>query len=457
MPPPPAPRPDPWSHAAELAARDAEVDAGSDPADDTDGGHPDVDATGAPSPGEAHELPTTARRVVAVVAASIVAGLVVAIAAVTFLGGRDDGMPAALPESVDELWSVDLEGRLGPGQVAVIDEAVVVLEGDDVIALDRSTGEERWRRSVRLDAEVPTVGEVAPGVVAVVDLAGGGARAVALDVDTGVERWRRTSPEYSIFVQDGVLVEVAYDDAGGRDRFGTVALLDPLTGRPETERFDVVSVGGSELRVGVAVEGGTRLLDLEQRMLIGPVIETPGVRSLVAVGDAIVGVDADDELVLFGATGEEVDRVTTSGVFSLDTVPDGETVVAVGEASLGVRVAATGLDVAWSREGAVRTIAATDDGPRAILFDDRGDLSIIDPVSGDTVAAFDGEISPVGSSRGQLWRNGVAGPDDGDLVAWDLDGRERWRIPGAGGRDDGFVIDDGIVVTYGRGGLTAYG
>ncbi|MCZ7596873.1 MAG: PQQ-binding-like beta-propeller repeat protein, partial [Gammaproteobacteria bacterium] len=157
-----------------------------------------------------------------------------------FLGGLD-GTVYALTTAGDLLWKHAVGGQLYGGAVADAERVYAASEQKVVVALDRATGDERWRRD--LDGLV----YAAPRLVGDNLLVGTGdtGTVYCFAAATGEERWRfplgaRMGSGMEGCRRDGLSAVVRQPSLRRRDRHRPVALAVRRRGR---HRFPAVGRG----------------------------------------------------------------------------------------------------------------------------------------------------------------------------------------------------------------------
>lgn len=362
-----------------------------------------------------------------------------------------------------QTWEADADGH----RVVPVDGgAVVVRDGDDVLALDVATGEERWRHRVPGVVECgPWTGAPAPPVAEVVCLAG-------TDGDLGA-----------------TVISAAGEVRGSRDLGAVSAWAGGAIGEGTGVRPQVIPMSGGLLGVlENPVDPARTFDDQEQARAELRRLRAAGREPAVRLDDALTGevlaraevdLDAapdDDDLTSCSVYGGAA--ATSFSLLQKSSVAPG--VVWTTLCGAGVAVTAEGDDIAFDADDAwslVRTDAglAVPSSPGTTLRTDDGDVGLpgtLMPAAADDgsddVLLLSGEQagglrgverdgtarwSTDSSARVLARADGVAvGIDGAAAVGLDLsDGAERWRrddvLPESG--EDAFlagVATDGVRV-----------
>lgn len=302
-------------------------------------------------------------------------------------------------------------------------ERVLVPTADALVALDPTTGEERWRKGQDQPWTSPPAVHDGTAYVGFAFQPG----LAAPDVKTGDEQWR---VETSGFVKTAPTLDHGYDALYVGDDTGRVYRIDPANG---------------EIRLGGEV--------------FGPVTTLAHRRSL------LVGTESGEGYVLDPHQGEFTGvwrRKVAGKVTALTTAPDGAIFVAtfggpvyrlrdgahVGtrrwEAEQGaIHLAATDSDVVGSDYGGFRTFDA---GTGTTGWEREGHYDAAPAIAGDTVYVGGGEKG--GNGNGFIAPYALSGGTGiGPLTV----GGKRWRFDVDSAVMEGVAVADGTVFAVTQG------
>jgi len=376
-----------------------------------------------------------------------------------------------LPSSITPLWEAAVAGlSRGADPATVGDDAVVVIaELDDpdastgraavVVALDATSGEERWRMPLQPATGSHEIIGIVDGAVVVRSIAGPDVayrRLFAFDEATGEGLWDRGfRGEWSAAVNSeaGVVV-VGVRRSSASDRVGSeVELVDPRTGRRRHvaagEFITVDAAGLAVTRIGDDVLASSR----DERTPIGVV--SPSDSAYALAGDELVVASEESPARAVVERGDAQRTIPFEGtnridppsfVLHLDTLGDSSVLAGGDRAVHGASVEEDAVQIRWRAMGAMLASTPTDRG-RAVLLALRGgaEQRVVDGSTGQTIA--DLELSQGALSSLGFFANGVVVQKtvDGEPVrlALDLDGRELWSVPGSGplAANAGLVVD----------------
>ncbi len=383
------------------------------------------------------------------------------------------GGPAArrLPVRAAPLWSVDIESD-GEHWVHVVGRELVLAavaeiatpldtDGPDtpvttIVALDASTGEQRW--TLRLPAfprEVVVIGAV-EDVLVLEQPSANGPTVGGVDVETGETRWSAEAAS-----NDGHLALIGtpfiarlpvspdrfvtlVDAVSGRD-VGTIVSEPTAQGRPggwSTDRRGTWYVidDGEVVEYDLAAEVG-------EASVIGQLDDVATQR--IVVGNRLALVDGSGAITIRGIGVRSpltVSADVPEPVRSMTPVSDSNFVVTTLGSIAGVSVENDAADVTWSRTDGAVVQDHPVDGGTLLQVATRGGAAtqLVDGLTGETfehltmvpgalqalVVAGDGIVALRTSELGA------------ELAGIGLDGTERWSIPGS----MPVVVGDRIVV-----------
>lgn len=326
-----------------------------------------------------------------------------------------------------EAWSAgDLSPAAGP---VVAARAIIVIEAEGVIALDRDTGRPIWERNRHAVPAGPPV--VAEGLAIYAGGRGDDAAISALRLEDGDAVWSQNTGAPvvgGLTVLDGQLYA---GTAGGRVlslslEDGEVVWEHRVTGRADTSpavTADTVYVTSEDFSTGVATLSALDRETGEERWLFTPSGPALGVSSVSFGGGLAIAGMGDFMVHAFdGATGRERWIAQARAPFSARLVP---------------AVATVGSD------------------PAVVLGDRAGHVYRLDPGSGELVWTFRVPGTILDSSPVIAGDAAVVGDDSGQASAIDLSsGLLVWKRA-LGSAPVGAVASDGerlYLAVQGRGG-----
>lgn len=350
-----------------------------------------------------------------------------------------DGAPS-LPADVAEGWTLepvaDRDAPIAWGRTAVA--RVVAAE---VMVYDLADGELRWRAPF-VGAD-PAIAFSDEAVVVVTTTGDSDVTIVGLDPADGTLLWRRRA-DHAVAIP-GPGAPVVFD--GRRDRV-VMRVLDPRTGEDVGEPAEPVKMSTATPYFVTLVGDLLAVLDLRNGTRVGPAVPADGLRAITPVGQRIVGLSDDDELVLFDEAGDAVDRRRVDDLVDptaratmafpelVGEVPGTTLGIVAGATSIGFDVSSGAIEPVWEFDGRVRPPVRTEIGPVAAV-------SVTDPASGRVghalVDARDGSTLAVSESGLASSAAPVIGADgfvvatafgDGrrSVSAFGFDGDERWHV-----------------------------
>jgi outer membrane protein assembly factor BamB len=243
-----------------------------------------------------------------------------------FVGVNGGIVEAVDLENGEIAWKADL-GRVIGSPVAVEDGTVVVglqADRDDprptVVALDASSGEQRWSLDDEGSAAIVSTPAIAQGR-AYVEFSGGQESSVdAIDIDSGARRWRARFPRF--FDLSAVAPPTVTDDAiYVTDAQGETSRLDAETGSVMWDFAENVGViraapvvSGSFVLVG-AVDGSLAALEASSGDLVWRDSSSSSpTRAIAVAGDLVLvvraGSDAGLEAFAHDAQGNLIREVS---------------------------------------------------------------------------------------------------------------------------------------------------
>ena len=389
-----------------------------------------------------------------------------------------------LPTEPTEAWVAPLTGSAQA--VRLDDDVVVVVDGgldsSDVVALDPTTGAERWRSPLPdqgffsglhvLDDVVLATGSARPegaeqstGVV------------TAFDVSDGSVRWERPLVGFDAQAAPtpGGLVLLGPAESGAVPAATDVAVVAPATGEDRwSRRFEDNPIGdGAGIGVGdrhVYVSDGTTLESLDTASgTPGWSVDSPLVGAMTEVGDVVVvGAFADvpDLVGLAIADGAERWRspvlATEALAYSVATLDDTLVAVTYDAGTTGVvAVDTTTGEAVWDSGGRGVAAGLVGDGPTQVVTTDFADGGTAVDVAVVTLPGGAVTASTRVEGDGQLLvaDGAVASVSNERVAAWSLTadgGAPLWEVP----LDDGSGVpvfgptpteagDDTLVVGHG--------
>lgn len=426
------------------------------------------------------------RRAVVALGAVMAVALAAVVAIVSFGGGDPEPRRPRpgeitgfdrrrLPAAVDTLWTAVLPGTgsaLATSLLVAGDDLVVAVVDDgsrnrtSIAGLDATTGELRWRRGFSFAPPEVTLLGVVDGVVLVEQRDPSGRQLRGLSSDDGSTRWDRSAPAGGVST---VLLGTAVVTSVGGAVAGQVTFLDPATGRPVG---DVVGeLLGTDLSGTWYVAQGDSIaaLDLSagwsepvaipgRPPLAGDVAKVDG-RLLALDGGRLVELADDPEPGPLDGGDElpELLGVFPAGASSVVARTDG--------GMLGAQVIDGAIRTTWTGDGDLRNFALTERGLVLVLGDDGAgfadgvELTVVDGISGDVLGGTgvvgSGDEPPLIVGNGFVVTTPTV--EGVERTGYDLDGRERWRLPAAGTLrvgDELVVVMDATPAGYR---LTGYG
>ncbi|WP_148288637.1 outer membrane protein assembly factor BamB family protein [Ilumatobacter nonamiensis] len=376
-----------------------------------------------------------------------------------------------LPMSIEPLWSEELaDVRSVVAPITVSPESVVTFVRHDrpaadgslpisVVALDLDDGGERWRAEMRSPTGRHEVVGIVDRTVIVRSASGpdtGFRRLFGFDEDSGELLWDRgfrgdwtarldattglvyvgvRRPAATTTTESEVEVVNAQDGDRVHIAAGAIVGIDP-DGRLITRQGDNVLATSPADRdlLGVVVPSDSPFAALGTGVVVAP-----GNATDISVYS---GTDEPRTVPLTGSPGID----PPGFVVGLEPLGEASLIVTGGGSVHGAEIVDDTVEIRWRVSGIVLESVVSDRG-RSLLVATEGGAKqrVIDSSTGSTLVDLD--LRPGSQETLTMASNGVVVQDiiDGDLsrVAFDLDGRELWSLPGSGP----VAIGRGVVAT----------
>ena len=298
-------------------------------------------------------------------------------------------VPAAVTAEPTTAWEADLAGTVieVDGDDGLVVATVLTEQGISVVALDPATGAERWEAPINGDIEFSSV-TLSDTVVVTIDNPGNDVEDVlGLDRDTGDARWRTVATS-----TEGLSVVTFADGRLGISDAQSFATLDPVTGEMMT------LIEGADVRLGrdtvASLDDG--VVTVVDRVDGTPVHTTP----VGDVGPAAQYAFTDDRVVVHdgaqlwasastsGAREWDADLLDpTAEVVDIAVLPDDRILVTTLGADGTFLLAPEDGSVLWRTETALDTVGRFDGNLRGVGFTD-DQATVLDLADGSRVGGF---------------------------------------------------------------------